>query len=389
MLVLADADGFRVDLDELGERILEPAGNRGGGALADVEGRELLGALLGGGVDGGARLVHDHVGDREAGLPDEIRDDGLGLAGGRAVADGDDVDMVLLDQLCEHLFGLCDLVLGRGRVDDRRVEDLAGRVDDAELAAGAEGRVPPEDGLAGDGRLHEELGQVLAEDRDGGLLGIFREGGAQFIFNGGRDQPLVGVGRRLVDVGPGRGVLFHAGLEVQIGHDVLGGSLHLEGEDLLLLAAVQREDAVAGQLVQLLLVFVVVLVDGLGLFVFRFGDDRAVGHGLAADEAAVGGVVRDVLREDVLRHLKGGFCVRDVLLGIDIPGGFRKGVKPGVRAQKELRERGEALLAGDHGAGAALFHIGTVEVLEGDHGLGCLDLFFECRSELALLVDRL
>jgi hypothetical protein len=46
MLVLADADGLRVDLDQLGERILQASSNGNGTADGDVQVGKFLGRQL-------------------------------------------------------------------------------------------------------------------------------------------------------------------------------------------------------------------------------------------------------------------------------------------------------------------------------------------------------
>ena len=60
-------------------------------------------------------------------------------------------------------------------------------------------------------------------------------------------------------------MLADADLEVEISEDVLCRSRDLEREDLLLLAAVQGEDPVAGESLQILIVIVVILIDGFCL----------------------------------------------------------------------------------------------------------------------------
>ncbi len=96
VLVLADADGLRVDLHQLGERVHQAAADGDGAADGEVVVRELLAGDVGGGVDGGAALVDHH--DRDGGGELERADEGLGLAAGGAVADGDGLDVELLHQ---------------------------------------------------------------------------------------------------------------------------------------------------------------------------------------------------------------------------------------------------------------------------------------------------
>ncbi len=56
VLVLADTDGFGIDLDELGERVLETAGDRDGASDGEVELRKFLAGDVGCGVDAGSGL---------------------------------------------------------------------------------------------------------------------------------------------------------------------------------------------------------------------------------------------------------------------------------------------------------------------------------------------
>ena len=56
VLVLADTDGFGIDLDEFGERVLETTGDRDGAADGEVEVRELLAGDVGCGVNAGTGL---------------------------------------------------------------------------------------------------------------------------------------------------------------------------------------------------------------------------------------------------------------------------------------------------------------------------------------------
>ena len=66
VLVLADADGLGLDLDQLGQRVLQAPRDRHGAAQADVEIGELLGRQLGGRIDRGAGLRHHHLGELRA-----------------------------------------------------------------------------------------------------------------------------------------------------------------------------------------------------------------------------------------------------------------------------------------------------------------------------------
>src|SRR5262249_61453860 len=63
VLILADADVLRVDLDQLAERVLQAPANGDGAAQRRVEGGELFLGDVGGRVVAGAGLVDDDVGE--------------------------------------------------------------------------------------------------------------------------------------------------------------------------------------------------------------------------------------------------------------------------------------------------------------------------------------
>ena len=128
-------------------------------------------------------------------LGDDLGDQLLGLAAGGAVADGDDADLVLADQVLEEDLGLRPAVLGRVRVDHALVEQVAAAVEHRHLAAGPEPGVDRQHDLLGDRRLKQQAAQVLGEDLDGVLLGHLGQVAADLALHAGQDQAVEGVDR--------------------------------------------------------------------------------------------------------------------------------------------------------------------------------------------------
>ena len=81
----------------------------------------------------------------------------------RKVCVRDDVDVVFLEQFLDGVLCLRVLAVSVSNVDDRRVEDLAGAVDDRGLAAHAVAGVERKDDLVLDRRRHKERPQGLSE----------------------------------------------------------------------------------------------------------------------------------------------------------------------------------------------------------------------------------
>ena len=104
VLVLADADGFRFDLDQFGERVLQAAGNGNRTAQADIQFREFLGRECRGGVDRGAGFGDHDLGQlhRRVALH-QVSHQLVGFTRGGAVADTDQLDLVLGAQRGQHV----------------------------------------------------------------------------------------------------------------------------------------------------------------------------------------------------------------------------------------------------------------------------------------------
>ena len=99
VLVLAHADGFGVDLDQLCQGVLHPAGDGDGGAQVHVILSQLFRRQLGGGIDRSACLADHHVGDGQVFLLDGLYHELLRFPSAGAVADGHVLDVVGLHQL--------------------------------------------------------------------------------------------------------------------------------------------------------------------------------------------------------------------------------------------------------------------------------------------------
>ena len=129
-------------------------------------------------------------------LVDDLGDQLLGLAAGGAVADGDDADVVLADQVLEEELRLRPPVLGRVRMDHRLLEQVAVAVEHGDLAAGPEARVDRQHDLVGDRRLEQQAAEVAGEDVDGVPLGHLGQVAADLALHAGQEQAVERVGGR-------------------------------------------------------------------------------------------------------------------------------------------------------------------------------------------------
>ncbi len=282
------------------------------------------------------------------------------------------------------------------RLDDAVRDDLAGGVDDRDLHAGAVAGVETHRGARAGRGGQQQVAQVRREDLHGLVLGELAQAAAQVDAqvheDPGPPRPPHGVGEPLV-AGAAAVVDAEAGRDAHLERrrTFLARLLRLqdEVEDLLLLAAEQRQDAVRRELGERLVELEVVRELGsLGLLALAdLGDDAAARPHLLAQLADQVAVLAEPFDQDGPRALQSRRGVRDLLARVDELRGFFLRVQPGV-AQQRVGQRFETGLLRDLGLRAALLLVGEVEVLEPRLGVGGEDLRLEGVVELALLADR-
>ena len=295
-------------------------------------------------------------------LADNPGGEQLGLAPGRAVADGQQLDMVAQDHRLDLRLGLVDALELRHRIDDAGIQHLAGGIDDGDLAAHAVAGVKPHDDLAGDRRLEQQLAEVVGKDGDGAFVGRGGQLGAQLVFKAGVDQARVGVFCRLFDQQrAGATGLFAGEHPHRDGRGALGVDGDADFEEAFALAAVKRKHAVAGQLGQRFAVVVIGRVDAVLLF-GRRAPDLAEGAVVAAQFGAAARVVRDGFGHDILRPGQRRGSVGHLRIAV---GGCRRlGVKVRFLGKDRIGQRLQAARPGHAGAGFALGFIGAVDILD-------------------------
>ncbi|EGY01038.1 hypothetical protein AZA_29053 [Nitrospirillum viridazoti Y2] len=397
MLVLADADGLRIDLHQFGQRVLQAPRDGDGAAQADVQVGEFLGRHFRCGIDRGASLRNHDLGQfqlRELGH--DVGGQLVRLARRRAVADGDQADIVPAGQGRQRGDRAHPVAARLVRVDGGGLQQLAGGVHHGDLHTGADARIQPQGGALAGGRRQQQAFQVTAEDGDGLILRpvAHRAHQVQFQMQGdlgapgpaaGVQQPAVGGPAPVLDaesVGDRRlaGVLLAGG----------GVLAHLHGQvqDAAGAAAEQGQGAVRGQVGQRLRLVEIVGELGalLSLALHDGRDDAAVFLAIAAQEAQQLGVFTHALHQDGAGAVQGRLGVGHALLGIDIGGGAGFRIV-GRIVQQQVGQGLQPRLPRDHGLGPALGLIGQVQIFQPRLGVGGRDLGLQLGRQLALLLD--
>ena len=279
------------------------------------------------------------------------------------------------------------------RVDRRGAEHLARGVGDRDLDAGPETRVQAHGGPGAGRGGQQQVAQVGGEHPDRLVLGrlpqpdpdvhaqVHQDAGPPGPVHGG-GQPRIGRPALVAEaetVGDARLVLR-----------VVGPRVQGEVEDLLLLAAEQRQDAVRGQPRERLAELEVVgELGALGLLALaHLRDERAAGGHRLAQLAEQVRVLGEPLDQDGAGAFESGDRVRDALIGVDEVRGRLLGVV-GRFAEQQVGQRLQACLAGDLRLSTPFRLVGQVEILQPGLGAGGADLRFELFGELALGLDLL
>ncbi len=164
VLVLAHPDRLRVDLHQLGQRVLQTAGDGDGPAQRDVQLRQLGRGIGGGRVHRCPGLADDRAGQPELGTQSrQFGHQSLGLPGRRPVADRDQLDAVFHRQFGQPVQRRLPLLGGGVRIDRVGRRHLAGSVDHRDLDPGAQSRVQTHRGPRTRRRGEQQVPQVLRE----------------------------------------------------------------------------------------------------------------------------------------------------------------------------------------------------------------------------------
>ena len=364
VLVLAHTDGLGVNFHQLGQRVLETAGDGHRRAQIHIVIGELLRGQLGGGIHTGPRLTDYHVADtpgRE--LLEELGGHLLGLPAGGAVANGNPGHTVGLNEGFQSVHGLPLLLFAEGGVDHRRIQHLAGAVHHRHLAAIAVSGVQAHGDKALHWRLHQERFQIEAKHFDGPLIRLLGEEIAGLPLHAGGNEPLIGVIRGGTDKGHRRPAGHHHLADRHLGP--LAVQLHRRFQKALPLAPVDGQHLVPQGPVHRGTEVVVEAVDAVGgVLLGLAGDQHPLGPKEGAQALAHPGIVRDGLREDVAGPLEGLFHSGHPFFRVDVVqcGLFRRGaVRP--NGEQQLGQRLQPFFPGHGGPSAALGLVGEVQVL--------------------------
>ena len=396
MLVLTDANGFRVDLHQLGQRVLQAAGDGHGAAQGNVQIGEFLGRQFRGRIHRGAGFADHDLGELETGhFLDQLAGQLVRLAAGGAVADGDQVDRMLGAELGENRQGAVPVVTRCVRVDGGGFQQLAGGVDHRHFAAGAQARVQRQGRARASRCSEQQIMQIAGEYRDRLVFGLVAQLAEQVGFQTGVKLDLPGPAHHFAEplvggaaaVGDAEALADHAFARVHAARRFIA-DLQADAEDAFVAAAENRQRAVRRGVLQHFVMLEVVAELGAFAFLARHYTG-AEGRVVLEEVTQLGqqvGVFGEALHEDVLGAFEHRFHIGKTLLGVDESLGFLLRRELRV-AEQRIGQLAKAGFEGDLALGAALLLVGQVEVFEAGLGVGEVDLALELGGQLALFLD--
>ena len=395
VLVLADADRLGFDFHEFGERVLQAPGDRDRPAQGDIELRQFGRRIGRRRIDRRAGLRHDDLGRLDLRmLFQKIGDEPICLARRRAIADGDEIDIVARAQCGERGKALVPAPLRFVRIDGGCGHHLAGRVHHRHLHAGAKAGIEPH-GRARAGRSgQQEVAQIGAEHAH---RLVFRmrpqtqpEIDGQLHFDLGAPRPTHAINEPFVAGPPAIGHADASGngefIWARNARDWIGGGVrhHAQVENLLALAAHDRENAVRGQFGQRLGKIEIIGKFRAGLFLafayFR-GENPALPE-ILAQPADQFGVFGETLDQNGARAFQR--CLRRL-------DGFRLQIRGTLflrlafgMGEQRFGQRLQPVLARDLRLGAALGLVWQIDVFQSRFRVGGVDLPLQRGVEFAL-----
>ena len=192
MLVLSDADGFRVDLYQFCQRVHQPATDRDCSTHRYV----IIGKFIAGDLGcriNGSSLLADYE-DRNLPVESLVIDEVFRLAAGCSVADRDGFNLIGFYHFAEFGSRFAGFIDRRVGIDVFIVQQIALRIQTDYFTACAEARIDSEYPFLSERRREEQLAEILRKHADSFVISLFFGLCSKLCFNGRFEQTLVGIG---------------------------------------------------------------------------------------------------------------------------------------------------------------------------------------------------
>ena len=313
----------------------------------------------------------------------------LAFTAGSTITQGDDVYLVLVDELYQSCFGLCNLLWSCwcSRVDNCCIKHFTCAINYCKLTTGSKRWVPTQNYLVGNWWLHQKLLQVFAEYGNCAVFCLFGKHVAYFRFDAGCNQTCVAILDGKAYKWLGIWVVANNDVALQVTQNQFLWCHQLYCQNLFRFATVYRQNAVTSHLYNVLFVLVVVFVNGLFLWLFGNGCNLAQAVSKVSDVLAVLCIVRDDFRNDVQRTLNGLFGSFYALFGVDVLFSDNLDVFRFLLQKDDASKWLQTLFLGNACTSFALWTVWAVQVVNGNLSFCRFNFRTELIGKFALLLD--
>ena len=315
MLILPYTNGFRIDLNQLSQRILNTSCNGCGTSLSYIKIGKFICSKLTCRVNRSTRLICNYILNlRFRNLLQHINNNLLRLSGSSTISNRNQGNAILLDHSFYCILRSANLLLvSRGSwINNCGIQNFSSRIYNSQLTACTEGRIPSKDSLSGDWRLHEKLLQVLAKDFDSTVFCLLCQVTSDLTLDCRRNKTLVAVLCYLFQDWCGKRVFTGDHLLLQVAENIFLRCCYLNSKEFLFLTAVQRQHTMSSQLLHRLFKFVIHFVNRLCLRILCHRTDGSFLCSKVTDVDSVICLVGNMLCNNILRT-SNGVCHRSNL----------------------------------------------------------------------------
>ena len=180
MLILADADGFRLDLDQFRQRVLQAAGNGHRAAQRHIHFGEFPRRQFRSGIDRCACFRHHQLVQIQIGMTlDQFGRQPVGFPRSRAIANADQFDFMALTQVGQGVNARIPLIARDMGINRGGFHQFAGGVHHRDLDAGAQAGIESQRRTSARWRRQQQIAQITGEHSNRFFLGGF----AQTLFD--------------------------------------------------------------------------------------------------------------------------------------------------------------------------------------------------------------
>ena len=195
MLILSDTDGFRINLNQFCQRILQSSCNRSCTSLSHIKFRKFFCCNLAGRIYRCTSFIYNYVLHFLWNFLQKLHNNLFRLSGCGSITQWDQRNIILWDNLLQQIFGCFNLLWSSRcrRINNRSANNFPGWIYHRKLATGTKCRIPPQYCATNDRRLHQKLFQVLAKHLDCTIFCLLCQFIPDLAFDSRCDQSLISV----------------------------------------------------------------------------------------------------------------------------------------------------------------------------------------------------